>query len=310
VLDESRAYYLLGFQPADMTPNGRRRKLEVRVNRRDVSVEARNGYVVPKPGEVAPPEAMVANHLLPGVVTEMRAIASPFAGMDGTSSVAIALGFVGSSDVMTADTIELVARMTSQINGETKTYRQTFRFSDATAATGQRIELLAKLPVAPGRYDIRLGVGVGEKESSGVYVPVEIPEFSKDDLSVSGLVLSETPPRGLPRGALVDLAPVVPTTRRTFTNTDRVSAFVRAYQKGDGPAPVASVSVVDAAGTSVMSGTAPLTTTLFGKLRAADCSFELPLSRLAPGEYLLSVEIIAGKDKVRGTARFRVASQL
>ena len=51
VLEESRSYYLLGFEPADLTADGRTRKIEVRINRQGAKVEARKGYVVPRPGE-------------------------------------------------------------------------------------------------------------------------------------------------------------------------------------------------------------------------------------------------------------------
>jgi hypothetical protein len=306
VLEETSAYYLLAFQPADLTPDGRTRKLTVRVNRRDVTVEARGGYTVPKPGDVPLPAAMVANRLLPGTVTEMRATASPFAATDGQSSVAIVLGFVASDSVMTAGSVDLVARTTSQINGETKTYRQTFRFNDPAMAAGQRVELLGSLPVRPGRYDIRLGIDVGDQESSGVYVPVEIPEFAKEDLSMSGLVLSEHPSRGVPRRALIDLVPVVPTPRRTFATTDRVTAFARAYQKGDRPAPTAIVSIADAAGASVFHTSATLTSARLGRLHASDCSFDLPLARLSRGVYLLSVEMTSGKNTVKRATSFTV----
>jgi hypothetical protein len=236
----------------------------------------------------------------------MRATAAPFATMDGKASVAIALGFIASSALMNADTLDLVARTTSQINGETKTYRQSFRFRDQTTAAGQRIELLAKLPMPPGRYDIRLGVSDGEKESSGVYAPVEVPEFSKEDLAMSGLVLAEAPSHGLPRGALTDLTPVAPTTRRAFRTTDHVSAFVRAYQKEDRTPPTATVSLLDAAGQPMIQTSAALSSALFGRLRASDCSFDLPLGRLAPGLYLLTVELKSGKTTATRSTSFTV----
>jgi hypothetical protein len=66
------------------------------------------------------------------------------------------------------------------------------------------------------------------------------------------------------------------------------------------------VSLVDAAGQAVFSGRAPLTTTLFGKLRASDCSFDLPLSGLRAGQYLVSVTVTSGKDQVQRAVKFSV----
>ena len=63
-----------------------------------------------------------------------------------------------------------------------------------------------------------------------------MPDFSKDGVSLSGLVLSVTPSGEVaPRDALTAVMPVIPTSRRTFVPTDRVQAFVRVYQGGKDP---------------------------------------------------------------------------
>lgn len=47
---ESQSYYLLGFAPGDVKRDGKFRKLEVKVNRKDVQVRARKGYYAPSDG--------------------------------------------------------------------------------------------------------------------------------------------------------------------------------------------------------------------------------------------------------------------
>ena len=47
IVNEGRAYYLLGYSPSDTRRDGRFRKIEVRVNRPDVTVRARQGYFAP-----------------------------------------------------------------------------------------------------------------------------------------------------------------------------------------------------------------------------------------------------------------------
>ena len=59
-------------------------------------------------------------------------------------------------------------------------------------------------------------------------------------------------------GAIADLTPVIPTTRRTFGTTERVSAFVRVYQKDDRYLPTATVSLVNAVGHPIFETSAPL----------------------------------------------------
>jgi VWFA-related protein len=64
IANESRAYYLLGYNPKQSFRDGRFRKIEIKVNRKGTIVRARKGYYAPeekaaakplKPGE-APPE--------------------------------------------------------------------------------------------------------------------------------------------------------------------------------------------------------------------------------------------------------------
>ncbi len=63
ITDDSRAYYLVGYQPTNKTRDGKFRKIQVKVNRKNVEVRARKGYYAPlegakvaarKPGEADP----------------------------------------------------------------------------------------------------------------------------------------------------------------------------------------------------------------------------------------------------------------
>lgn len=54
IADESRVYYLLGYNPTNTKLDGKFRKIEVRVNRKDVKIRARKGYYAPLEGGKAP----------------------------------------------------------------------------------------------------------------------------------------------------------------------------------------------------------------------------------------------------------------
>jgi VWFA-related protein len=53
IADETRAYYLLGYNPANTARDGRFRKIEVKVNRKGIEVRARKGYYAPSDGKSA-----------------------------------------------------------------------------------------------------------------------------------------------------------------------------------------------------------------------------------------------------------------
>ena len=141
-----------------------------------------------------------------------------------------------------------------------------------------------------------------------VFVTAEVPDFEREALSLSGIVLG----RGLSVAEMKSngsdyLLPVVPSAAREFTSAQQVTAFLRVYQ-GSGPlvsTPVV-VRIVNERNDTVLDQKALLDTDRFYKSRAADVSIELPTARLAAGEYLLTVEASKASRKIRRQSRFKV----
>jgi hypothetical protein len=72
------------------------------------------------------------------------------------------------------------------------------------------------------------------------------------------------------------------------------------------PAPVrVSVTVVDTADQTRVRATTVLEAAQFAS-RAADYTYLLPTSTLAPGQYLLTIDATLGSTSVRRSARFTV----
>jgi VWFA-related protein len=53
---DSGTYYVLGYQPANTTFDGKYRKIEIRVKRPGVKVRARQGYLALEPSKMLVPE--------------------------------------------------------------------------------------------------------------------------------------------------------------------------------------------------------------------------------------------------------------
>ena len=149
------------------------------------------------------------------------------------------------------------------------------------------IEVLAPFAVEPGRYELRILTTVGDGRSASVYTYTAVPDFAKERLSLSGLVLSarRTPPVA-PADAFAAFLPVRPTARRTFRIGDHVEAFLRIYQAvGKALSPVAIASrVVNATGVQVDGETVYYEAARFGGAHGADYTYALPIDRLEPGE--------------------------
>src|SRR4051812_7304201 len=94
---ESHSYYLLGFPPADPTPNGRFHKIEVKVDRRGVSIHTRAGYYAgetraagSKPTVVSPDASAAVDGILPRTDVPLRVNVAPFA-LPGRPESAVAI---------------------------------------------------------------------------------------------------------------------------------------------------------------------------------------------------------------------------
>jgi hypothetical protein len=178
------------------------------------------------------------------------------------------------------------------------------------AAGTLQYDAVARLDLRPGKYEIRVaGEHRDAARSGSVYTYVEVPDFSKEPLSLSGVVLQSGATRlATPRDVFETITPIVPTSRREFLRTETVSVFARVYLGDETPpASVATrVRVVDTASKTVFGGTTTLAAAEFGEERSTELKLDVPLQRLPPGEYLLTIEATLGKNTARRDVRFTV----
>jgi VWFA-related protein len=317
ILDEARSYYLLGFEPADLTPNGRKRKIEVRVNRRNVDVRSRSGYYPPTPSAAGsaessqPPLDRLIEGLLPEDGVPLELSLTPIAGRAGTElAVVLGVTYNGARYAVPSarEDVHVVARILDQYGRARGIERRTVRVALNQNGSGGRYELLSRLPIEPGRYEIRLGMQSRDRSGS-VYGYVEVPDFAREALAATGWILSASPAAvRAPRTLFEDLLPVVPTTRRTFRVGDTAEGLLRIYLGGSG-VPVAPVtvetSVLDAAGAVKVREVRTFDRDAFDASRHVDHRWPLPLS-LGSGEYLLNAIVRSGDASARSQVRYRI----
>ena len=149
-----------------------------------------------------------------------------------------------------------------------------------------------------------------EGRSGSVFVDVDVPDFAKDPLSASGLILERRPIPPNRDKFIADLVPLVPTTHRQFLASDEVAVFLRVYQGGKGKiVPVRMIARIKNDKNAVASNhEGMLEVDNFSEHRAADFGVALPLDHLSPGEYLLEVDAQSGARHVTRTARFEVVA--
>jgi hypothetical protein len=156
-----------------------------------------------------------------------------------------------------------------------------------------RYQFLHRLELKSGSYSIRVAALSRTQEKTGsLFADVHVPDFMRDPISLSGILLEEDPaPVSVPRAPMAGLPVALPTTARQFSATSRVSGIVRLYQGGRRTLEPVSVdiAIIDAVDRVAWSTTAVLNAAQFSKGRATEQRFALPLDTLGPGPYLLRV---------------------
>jgi hypothetical protein len=281
IVRDNSVYYMLGFNTAREKVDGRYVRVEVRVKRPGLTVRAREGYVAPTREEQRTRASVqlstgVAAALGNPMTTSglpMRVSAAPFKGTGSNARVAIALeidaaalglvekegSFAGNLDIRYIATsankrVSPETRHTGLIELRPDAYERALRHG---------IRLVSYLELPRGRHQIRIASGNGVRAGSVVY-DVDVPDFTKDPLTMSGISLGLAGPARAPTLGLDGLlnngkaprcrtpcnveltrwqpsdivaeghplfraTPAPPTTARDFTQDDTLLLFTEVY---------------------------------------------------------------------------------
>jgi VWFA-related protein len=325
IVRDNSTYYLLGYYPTAEHKDGKFHNISVRVKRSGVTVRARRGYYAPdattKPraplavaSELTPEAGRALRSPLPTNGLTMDVFAVPFKGGAKSGSVLLGARLRGADLKLDADDRIEMSHLTIDTNGTVSPgTRQVFTLNlrDETrarvSATG--FNYFHRLDLAPGRHEVRLMVHQPKGAVGSVVTHVEVPDFAKEPLTMSGIVLGSEAAAG-DRTLLVDkqleaALMMGPTVRRHFGRTDTVTAFAEVY-------PEAKMSLEDlrVTGTVTSSGNAKImsepgtrTTSEPGRVGYA---MRVPLAKLSPGQYIVTLEARAGRRRASRQVLFTV----
>lgn len=319
---ENSSYYVLGFYSTNDRRDGRFRRVQLRVKRPGLTVRARSGYVAPKGRATAAPEAAPSKNLTPATTAAfssaiaargipLRMIAAPYKGAGRDASVAIAIGVdVTALDLAERDgtfsgQLELAIGASSgrrtMIGGEFNHASLALKPETLARARVNGLQILAELALAPGRYQVRAAVGDRAAKAGSVIYDLDVPDFSKGALVMSGVSLTSTSAtRALTIAAkdpLRDFLPGPATTARSFDAAETVSLFVEVY---DNLKTTAGHTVDLTATVRADDGRVLVTTSeqrssseLKGSAGGFGFKADLPLTGLAAGRYVIHLEAVA-----------------
>jgi VWFA-related protein len=304
IFDELSSVYLLGYS-ASFPMDGKVRRLQVQVNRRDAEVTLGTlHFRTPRAtaeGKLAPALPRAATLLeaiaspIAGGVLPLQLTAAPFAIDDaarGAAAVVMTLG-VSLDEPVKPGEVELLDIETRIFDAEGRKqvveHRQTARLG-AKADPGTPYEIALRQDLRPGRYHVRIGALLADGRSGGVHATFTVPRFSRDALSMSGVALGRA--GGAPAGGrdvLEGVLTFAPTLARVFTSDDVVGALVRVHQAPNRLSVVdVETRITNAAGEVFYGNTTPYVPSQFAVSGHVEHRFELPLKALEPGDYLLT----------------------
>jgi VWFA-related protein len=318
IVSENSSYYMFGYYSTNERRDGRFRKIEVRVKRPGLKVRSRNGYFEArgrKPNQ--PPASPTA--LNPALA---EAIASPLP-VDGIPLKVFAAAFKGAApnaavayvvevDVnnfdftdkggIASEVLEIANTSTDNkgkvFPGERQRVDLNLKPDTLARAKTRGFRLVNQVSLPPGRYQMRLAVSSRSGKTGSVLYDLEVPDFSKEKFSMSGVALTSRAaaeaPTVKPKDPLADYLPGPPTTVREFTRDDTVALFAEFYENTAG----AQAHMLDfkaelraEGGRVVQSVTDQRSSTdLQGGSGGYGFSARLPLDQAEPGLYVIHVE--------------------
>jgi VWFA-related protein len=318
IVRDSGTYYMLGYQSNNRKTDGAFRRIAVRVKRRGVQVRSRTGYAAArggKPGTLplsatAEPSALLRDALnapLPAAAVPLRMFAVPFRG-PREESVAVGIeidarGFrFSQKDGLYRDKVDVaVVALDGAATFETGD-RQTLQLQlkPETYATVQArgLRALFRLNLPPGRHQLRAAVNdTGSGLTGTVFYDLDVPEFHKAPLALSGLAIASPRSAATPTpktDPVFDASlPSSPTGTRTFDADETLTIFFEVYrQPTAAPGPIdIETTVRDSRGAVVFRSQERVAAdTLEGGDAGFGYTVRVPLADRPPGSYALRVE--------------------
>jgi VWFA-related protein len=253
IVTMSSFYYVLGYYSTNNQRDGKYRKINVSVDRPSAHVLNRHGYTAapagaPKsPSLAGPPKSSyelreALNAVLPTTGLPLEMTAAAFRQMNGRASVAVCLELGGADltwkDDVLAAPVEMTAIAMEQRGniraGDVNRLELSARSDTAVRVRRYGYRWLARLDdLKPGRYQIRGAAANGPEKQGSVWYDIEIPDFAKNPVAMSDVVLASQVaalrPTLRPDKLLADELPGPPTTLREFTEGGTVAVYAEVY---------------------------------------------------------------------------------
>jgi VWFA-related protein len=321
IVRENSTYYLLGYYSSNEKRDGRMRKLDVRVNRPGLQVRSRKGYVAPRGKAPSttdartgsgpkPSEAMrdAMNSPLPISGVGMSVVAAPFKGAAPNATVAVSVELAAGEFTYAdkngqfANDLEVgftaVDTKGKMHPGDRNTVNLVLKPDTYQRVKARGFRVVSQIDLPPGRYQLRVAAAESGGKSGTVLYDLEVPDFYKAPLTMSGLAITSASagqtPTARSKDPLRDFLPGPPTAAREFPRADELALFAEFYENAPG-APAHKLDIITTVRTDegrvvTQHQEERSSTELQGGRGGYGFATRIPLTDLAPGSYVIRVE--------------------
>ncbi len=326
IVQENSSYYVLGYYSTNDRRDGKMRNITVRVaGHPEAQVTYRKRYAAPRgrapkntaAGKPLDPSKSLNAELvstmaspLPKTGIQLRVTAIAKKGTAKTTDVEVLIDTLGKDLTFTEGSGTFNNKLSLHVGVFNKQGKSIFaerpdvdlnlRPETHARVTQYGVRLLRHLSLPPGRYQLRVAAqDSGKVKQGSVHLDLEVPDFTKPPLALSGVVIAATSDRAVyspPKPGFDPfngLLPGAPSALREFTNNSELAAAVEVY--ANRPTPVHRVDTTARVraddGRVVFNKTEERSTEeLHGTPGGFGYSFRIPIQNWTPGLYVLEVE--------------------
>jgi VWFA-related protein len=294
LLADNGSYYVLGFYPNPATSDGKFHDIDVRVRRPGVRIRSRAGYQADKPPsprqKAVPAIVQDLGNGTPGGDLTISATAAPVEARGKRTATLLTFSVPAPEAPLAADERLQFAWIAIDADGGIKASGQNEVRREGSGAASRApivVNDLIDLP-GKGRLTIRLSVSSDGRGARGVvHVPCDVGAIHDGRVRATPLLLGEQRATGIPHviGAAVSPVPFQPTTRRTFSRSETLHAFVRLFASS--PAGLTGTVTLRRGGAIVATIPAVMSARAMAP-SSIDAGADLPLGELRPGAYAMT----------------------
>src|SRR5688572_19140251 len=269
IADANSRYYVLGYYPPNHPRDGRFHKIEVRVTRPGLRVEARRGYASPRgrspeerkrdeaarlAREARRPDGKRTSTPLIGALTSpipqsgltFAVHAAPFKHTRDEASIAMTIEVDGTRLPYSAPNEKGQVANKNELSffglderGRARSAAWTeldlnLRPETRDRVTAHGVRANPRISLPPGRYQIRIGARETVSGQTGsVFYDLDVPDFRKEKLMLGGLLMTtpsvQQTPSIQPDPVVSKLLPAPATSRREFPQSDVLALYTEIY---------------------------------------------------------------------------------